>query len=105
MNEPVPSVRQSPRALARLAVALPLLAWLSQIIVALYVHGAPAEFYLMAAAIQGFLILGGIVLGIWAIVCRGRGGRAVVIPATIGLVLSGGTLLLIGFVALIALLQ
>jgi hypothetical protein len=90
---------------ARLALALPVLSWLSQIIVALYVRGAPAEFYLLAAVTQGVLLVGGMLLGIWALFRRGRGGLAVVVPATLGLLLSVGTLLLIGIVTIVSLLQ
>ena len=105
MNEPAPSERPLSLAPARLALVLPVLAWLSQLIVVLYIRGAPAAFYLMAAVVQGLLIVAGILLGMWALLRRGRGGLAVVLPAALGLVLSGGTLLLIGIVAILALLR
>jgi hypothetical protein len=105
MNKSSQSERKPPRAAARLALVLPVIAWLSQIIVALYIRGAPAQTNLLAAAVQGLLILGGLFLGIWALLTRGSGGLGVVIPATLGLMLSAGTLLLIGSLMLISLVR
>ncbi len=104
-DETTPSEPAPPRAQARLALVLPGLAWLSQIIVALYIRGAAAEFYLLVAGLQGLLLLAGLPLGIWALVRRGRGGLGVVVPATLGLVLSAGTLLLIGLLAVLSLVR
>jgi hypothetical protein len=61
---------EPPRVQAWLALAFPILAWLSQVFMALSVRRAPAEFYLLPAAIQGLLILGGAALGIWALAKR-----------------------------------
>jgi hypothetical protein len=84
------------RLRAWLALACPLLAWLSQVVVALFVRRRPAEFYLLAAVSQGLLLLAGLFFGIRALVTRGPGGASVVVPAVIGLLISAGTLLLIG---------
>jgi hypothetical protein len=96
MNEPAAPEHEPPHAQAWLALACPLLAWISQAYVALFVRGAAAEVYLLAMIVQGLLLAGGFSLGIAALARRGRGGASVVVPATIGLLISTGTLLLIG---------
>lgn len=82
------------RVPAWLALACPLLAWLSQVFVALRVRRATADVYLSAACVQGLLLVAGFGLGVWALAARDR-GSSVVAPSVIGILISAGTLLLI----------
>lgn len=101
MNEFSHPDHEPPRVQAWLALACPLLSWLSQVPVALFVRRAPAEVYLLAAGVQGLLLFGGLFFGIWALARRGRGDASVIVPAVIGLLISAGTLLLIGALILV----
>ena len=95
MDEHSPSDPKQLQRQARFALALPILAWLSQVGMALFVGRAAAEIHLLVAIIQGLLILRGFLLGVWVLAKRGNAGVTVIIPAVIGVILSAGTVLLI----------
>src|SRR5262245_13735567 len=80
---------------ARAAIALPLISWLSQCMLAANVVRLPAEGALLAAVGQAVLILFGLMFGVSALANRRWGERGVLVPAIFGIVLSAGTLLLI----------
>lgn len=101
MDEQAPSDHKQLQKQARFAMALPILAWLSQVGMALFVGRAAAEIHLFAAVIQGLLILRGFLLGVWVLAKRGNAGATVVIPAAIGVILSVGTILLIAVVVML----
>jgi hypothetical protein len=80
---------------ARVGFALPLLAWFSQLFLATNARQVPAEGHLLAAIAQCVLLILGLMFAVSALDRRGRGETGVLIPAIIGLMISGGTLLLV----------
>jgi drug/metabolite transporter (DMT)-like permease len=94
MNEFSPADHEPPRLQAWLALACAVLACLSYVYMDLFVRGAPEEVYLLVAGLQGLLIFGAVVFGIWALGKRGHGGVSLVVPAWMGLLLSAGAILL-----------
>jgi hypothetical protein len=88
--------------LAWIGLALPILAWLSQALVAIVLQGLPASAYAAVALVQACLFLVGSACSIIALV-TGRRRAATMVPAIVGLVLSAGTFLLIAILALAAL--
>jgi hypothetical protein len=99
-EKPDTSRSQSIRQRAWIAAVLPVFAWISSVGGALWIQHAPAELYILLAAAELFCILGGLFMGIEAIAKRGQAGASVIIPATIGIVLSVGSLLFILLVML-----
>jgi hypothetical protein len=88
--------QRPPQVQAWLAFCLPILAWMSSVFAALFVRGAPAEVHFFLAAVEFGLLLGGLIFGIWALAKRGNSGMGIILPAGLGLVVSGGTILLVG---------
>lgn len=80
---------------AQWGCVLPLLAWFSQCFLAFMARGVPAEGLLLAALVQLLLILAGLMLSATALARRRPGESGVRVPATLGLLISVGTLLLV----------
>jgi hypothetical protein len=90
-------VGKGPRVLAKLGLILPIFAWLW--FGAIYLVEPPwaAQSFVMVVLVQGCLLAIGGLLSILALALGTRGGARVIVPAVIGLVISGATVLLIGF--------
>lgn len=81
---------------AWLSLVSPGTAWLLSIWAAQSMRRGSAQVHLIVAGIEGLLILGALLFGVIALV-TGRGKLSVVLPAAVGLLISLGTMVLIGF--------
>jgi hypothetical protein len=98
-------VGQGPRVLAGLGLIVPILVWLCQVAVyvwfwqvAVYRVTPPANStYMAIALVEGCMLVTGAVCSILALALGSRAGARVILPAIIGLVISGGTVLLVSF--------
>ena len=95
MTDGEESPTPSPQRRAWMALAYPVLCWLSGYVLALLQPRLGPAGWMVVTGIQAFLLFAGLFVGASALRNRGAGGPAIILPASLGIMLSAATLLLI----------